>query len=382
MKTRVTELLGIEYPIIQGGMAWVADHHIAAAVSEAGGLGLIAAANAPAEWVREQIREAKKLTDKPFGVNIMLMSPSADEVAKIVVEEGIKVVTTGAGSPEKYMEEWKAAGVKVIPVVASVALARRMERCGADAVVAEGTESGGHIGETTTMALVPQVVDAVKIPVIAAGGIADGRGIAAAFMLGAEAVQMGTRFVATEECNVHENYKQFLLKARDIDTRVTGRTTGHPVRTLRNLMTKEYLEKEAAGASFEELEMLTLGGLRKAVVDGDVKTGSVMSGQIAGMVKDVPACKDLMARLMAGMPSVGEGYEFDAITAVIVGGTSFLGGIGTVTGALIGSIIVGLINNILNLLHVSTQYQLIVKGLLIAIAVIIDIKTKENKKSK
>ena len=204
MKTRVTELLGIEYPIIQGGMAWVADHHIAAAVSEAGGLGLIAAANAPAEWGREQIREAKKLTDKPFGVNIMLMSPSADEVAKIVVEEGIKVVTTGAGSPEKYMEEWKAAGVKVIPVVASVALARRMERCGADAVVAEGTEPGGHIGETTTMALVPQVVDAVKIPVIAAGGIADGRGIAAAFMLGAEAVQMGTRYVATEECNVHE----------------------------------------------------------------------------------------------------------------------------------------------------------------------------------
>ena len=261
MKTRVTELLGIEYPIIQGGMAWVADHHIAAAVSEAGGLGLIAAANAPAEWVREQIREAKKLTDKPFGVNIMLMSPNADEVAKIVVEEGIKVITTGAGSPEKYMEAWKAAGVKVIPVVASVALAKRMERCGADAVVAEGTESGGHIGETTTMALVPQVVDAVKIPVIAAGGIADGRGIAAAFMLGAEAVQMGTRFVATQECNVHENYKQFVLKAKDIDTRVTGRTTGHPVRTLRNPMTKEYLEKEAAGASFEELELLTLGGL-------------------------------------------------------------------------------------------------------------------------
>ncbi len=298
MKTKVTELLGIEYPIIQGGMAWVADHHIAAAVSEAGGLGLIAAANAPAEWVREQIREAKKLTDKTFGVNIMLMSPNADEVAKIVVEEGIKVITTGAGSPEKYMEAWKAAGVKVIPVVASVALAKRMERCGADAVVAEGTESGGHIGETTTMALVPQVVDAVKIPVIAAGGIADGRGIAAAFMLGAEAVQMGTRFVATEECHVHENYKQFLLKARDIDTRVTGRTTGHPVRTLRNPMTKEYLEKEAAGASFEELEMLTLGGLRKAVVDGDVKTGSVMSGQIAGMVKDVPTCKELMARLI------------------------------------------------------------------------------------
>ena len=254
MQTEVTRLLGIEYPIIQGGMAWVADHHIAAAVSEAGGLGLIAAANAPAEWVREQIREAKKLTDKTFGVNIMLMSPSADEVAKIVVEEGIKVVTTGAGSPEKYMEAWKAAGVKVIPVVASVALARRMERCGADAVVAEGTESGGHIGETTTMALVPQVVDAVKIPVIAAGGIADGRGIAAAFMLGAEAVQMGTRFVATEECHVHENYKQFLLKARDIDTRVTGRTTGHPVRTLRNPMTKEYLEKEVADYKLTLLE--------------------------------------------------------------------------------------------------------------------------------
>ena len=298
MKTRVTELLGIEYPVIQGGMAWVADHHIAAAVSEAGGLGLIAAANAPAEWVRDEIRKAKKLTDKPFGVNIMLMSPNADEVAKIVVEEGIKVVTTGAGSPEKYMKEWKEAGVKVIPVVASVALARRMERCGADAVVAEGTESGGHIGETTTMALVPQVVDAVQIPVIAAGGIGDGRGIAAAFMLGAQAVQMGTRFVATVECNVHDNYKQTVVKAKDIDTRVTGRTTGHPVRALRNQMTKEYLEKEAAGAGFEELEGLTLGGLRKAVVEGDVKTGSVMSGQIAGMVKDVPTCKELMERLI------------------------------------------------------------------------------------
>ena len=227
------------------------------------------------------------------------MSPNADEVAKIVVEEGIKVVTTGAGSPEKYMKEWKEAGVKVIPVVASVALARRMERCGADAVVAEGTESGGHIGETTTMALVPQVVDAVQIPVIAAGGIGDGRGIAAAFMLGAQAVQMGTRFVATVECNVHDNYKQTVIKAKDIDTRVTGRTTGHPVRALRNQMTKEYLEKEAAGAGFEELEGLTLGGLRKAVVEGDVKTGSVMSGQIAGMVKDVPTCKELMERLIS-----------------------------------------------------------------------------------
>ena len=234
MKTEVTELLGIEYPIIQGGMAWVAEYHLAAAVSEAGGLGLIGAASAPAEWVREQIREVKKRTDKPFGVNIMLMSPYADEVAKVVAEEGVKAVTTGAGNPEKYMEMWKAAGIKVIPVVASVALAKRMERCGADAVVAEGTESGGHIGETTTMVLVPQVADAVSIPVIAAGGIADGRGMAAAFMLGAKGVQLGTRFIATEECWAHENYKNLVLKARDIDTKVTGRSTGHPVRALRD----------------------------------------------------------------------------------------------------------------------------------------------------
>ena len=299
MKTVITELLGIEYPVIQGGMAWVGTAELAAAVSEAGGLGIIGAGGAPASWVEEQIHKVKEKTDKPFGVNLMLLNPEADAIAELLVKEEVKVVTTGAGNPEKYMEEWKKAGVRVIPVVASTALAKRMEKAGADAVIAEGTESGGHIGETTTMALVPQVVDAVQIPVIAAGGIADGRGIAAAFMLGAEGVQMGTRFVATEECNVHENYKQFLLKAKDIDTRVTGRTTGHPVRTLRNPMTKEYLEKEAAGASFEELEMLTLGGLRKAVVDGDVKTGSVMSGQIAGMVKDVPTCKELMTRLIA-----------------------------------------------------------------------------------
>lgn len=304
MKTRVTELLGIEYPIIQGGMAWVADHHIAAAVSEAGGLGLIAAANAPAEWVREQIREAKKLTDKPFGVNIMLMSPNADEVAKIVVEEGIKVITTGAGSPEKYMEAWKAAGVKVIPVVASVALARRMERCGADAVVAEGTESGGHIGETTTMALVPQVVDAVKIPVIAAGGIADGRGIAAAFMLGAEAVQMGTRFVVAKESNVHQNYKDRVIAAKDIDSVVTGRSTGHPVRSLRNSMTREYLDMEKEGVEFEKLERLTLGTLRKAVVDGDVKQGTVMAGQIAGLVNKEQTCEEIIKELMKEVSEV------------------------------------------------------------------------------
>lgn len=298
MKTEITSCLNIEYPIIQGGMAWVAEAHLAAAVSAAGGLGLIGAANAPADWVRTQIREVKKQTNKPFGVNIMLMSPYADEIAKVVIEENVPVVTTGAGNPEKYMEQWKAAGIKVIPVVASVALARRMERCGADAVVAEGTESGGHIGETTTMALVPQVVDAISIPVIAAGGIADGRGMAAAFMLGAKAVQMGTVFVAAKEAVVHENYKEKLIKARDIDTRVTGRTTGHPVRTLRNQQTKNYLKLEADGATFEELEMLTLGGLRKAVVEGDVINGSVMAGQIAGLVKEVRSCENIITSIV------------------------------------------------------------------------------------
>ena len=298
MKTEITKLLGIEYPIIQGGMAWVAEYHLAAAVSNAGGLGLIGAASAPAQWVREQIQEAKKLTDKPFGVNIMLMSPYADDVAKVVVEEGVKVVTTGAGSPEKYMKMWKEAGVKVIPVVASVALAKRMERCGADALVAEGTEAGGHIGENTTMVLVPQVADAVSIPVIAAGGIADGRGVAAAFMLGARGGQLGTHFVVTKESIVHENYKDRIIKAKDIDSRVTGRTTGHPVRALRNEMTKKYLELENKGAGFEELEQLTLGGLRKAVVEGDVKNGSVMAGQSAAMVKEKLSCKELIEKLV------------------------------------------------------------------------------------
>ena len=299
MQTEVTKLLGIEYPIIQGGMAWVAEHHLAAAVSEAGGLGLIGAANAPAEWVREQIRKAKELTDKPFGVNIMLMSPYADDVAKVVAEEGVKVVTTGAGNPGKYLADWKAAGICVIPVVASVALAKMMERAGVDAVVAEGTESGGHIGETTTMVLVPQVADAVKIPVIAAGGIADGRGIAAAVMLGAKGVQLGTRFVASKEAVVHDNYKEYIVKAKDIDTRVTGRSTGHPVRVLRNAITKEYLEMEKKGASFEELEGLTVGGLRRAVQEGDTKTGSLMSGQIAGMIRDIPTCREIVERLVS-----------------------------------------------------------------------------------
>ena len=298
MKTRVTELLGMEKPIIQGGMAWVAESHLAAAVSEAGGFGLIGAANAPADVVRNYIREAKELTDRPFGVNIMLLSPFADDIARVVVEEGVAAVTTGAGNPEKYMAQWKEADIKVIPVVASVALAKRMERCGADAVVAEGTESGGHIGQSTTMTLVPQIVDAVGIPVIAAGGIADGRGFAAAMMLGAEAVQMGTRFCVSNECVIHENYKERILKAKDIDSEVTGRSHGHPVRGLRNKMTREYLKLEAAGASFEELEKLTLGGLRKAVVEGDTDQGSVLAGQIAGMVNRRQSCREIIDEIM------------------------------------------------------------------------------------
>ena len=295
MKTRITELFGIEYPIIQGGMAWVADYHLAAAVSNAGGLGLIGAASAPGDVVRTQIREAKKLTDKPFGVNIMLLSPYAEEVAHVVVEEGIKVVTTGAGNPGKYMEMWKAAGIKVVPVVASVALAKMMQKAGADAVVAEGTESGGHIGSATTMTLVPQVVDAVDIPVIAAGGIADGRGMAAAFMLGAKGIQMGTVFAASKESVIHENYKNSILKAKDIDSRVTGRSTGHPIRVLRNDMARKYLELEKSGAPFEELEQLTLGSLRKAVQEGDTKNGSLMAGQIAGMIKEERTCADIIS---------------------------------------------------------------------------------------
>ena len=299
MKTRITVLLGIEYPVIQGGMAWVAEYHLAAAVSEAGGLGLIGAASAPPEIVREQIREAKKLTDKPIGVNVMLLNPNAEEVAKIVIEEGVKVVTTGAGNPGKYMEMWKNAGVKVIPVVASVAMAKLMERAGADAVVAEGMESGGLIGEASTMTLVPQVADAVKIPVVAAGGIADGRGMAAAMMLGAEAVQMGTVFVTAKESIVHSNYKQKIIGAKDIDSEVTGRSTGHPVRSIRNKMTREYLRLEKEGASFEELEHLTLGSLRNAVMDGDVVNGTVMAGQIAGLIKEEKSCKEIIENITA-----------------------------------------------------------------------------------
>lgn len=299
MKTRITELLQIEYPIIQGGMAWVAEHNLAAAVSNAGGLGIIGAANAPAEWVRQEIHKAREITDRPIGVNVMLLSPYADEVAQVLVEENIPVITTGAGNPGKYMDMWKRNGSKVIPVVASVALARMMEKGGADAVIAEGTESGGHIGASTTMTLVPQVVDAVKIPVIAAGGIGDGRGMAAAFMLGADAVQMGTRFVVAKESICHQNYKDRIIKAKDIDSAVTGRTHGHPVRQLRNQMTKEYLQKEKDGVPFEELEFLTVGALRNAVVEGDVKNGTVMAGQIAGMIKKEQTCKEMIEELMS-----------------------------------------------------------------------------------
>ena len=298
MKTKITELLNIEYPVIQGGMAWVADYHLAAAVSNAGGLGLIGAGAAPASFVKEQIEKCRALTDKPFGVNLMLMNPAADEIAEVIATSGVKVVTTGAGSPEKYMKMWKEAGVKVIPVVASVALAKIMEKSGADAVVAEGCESGGHIGELTTMALVPQVVDAVSIPVIAAGGIGDGRGVAAALMLGAQGVQVGTRFLVAEETNIHEAYKERVLKAKDIDAQVTGRSGGHPIRSLKNQMTRKYLQMEENGATFEELESFTVGSLRKAVVEGDVKNGTVMAGQIAGMIKKKQTCKEIIVELV------------------------------------------------------------------------------------
>lgn len=298
METKVTRLLGIEYPVIQGGMAWVAEYHLAAAVSEAGGLGIIGAASAPPEIVREQIKKTKELTQKPFGVNIMLMNPNADEIAEIVVEEGVKVVTTGAGNPAKYMAMWKEAGVKVIPVIASVALAKLMERAGADAVVAEGMEAGGHIGAATTMTLVPQVADAVSIPVIAAGGIGDGRGFAAAMMLGAEGVQMGTRFCVAAEAITHPAYKEKIIKAKDIDSEVTGMSHGHPIRQIRNKMTREYLKLEKEGASFEALEYLTLGSLRKAVMDGDVVNGTVMAGQIAGLVSQEQTCKEIITEMM------------------------------------------------------------------------------------
>ena len=293
----ITELLNIKYPIIQGGMAWIADASLAVGVSEAGGLGIISGVG-PTEVVRAQIRKAKELTDKPFGVNIMLMQDNADEIARLVCDEKVPVVTTGAGSPGKYIEMWKSHGIKVIPVVPSVAIAKRMEKFGADAVIAEGMESGGHIGQTTTMSLVPQVVDAVNIPVIAAGGIGDGRGIAASFMLGAVGVQIGTRFLVSNECNVHKNYKEKVLKAKDIETEVTGTSTSHPVRVLRNKLTREYIKLEKSNPNSEKLESLTRGALRKAVIEGDTENGSVMAGQIAGLVKKEQSCKEIIEELM------------------------------------------------------------------------------------
>ncbi len=294
MKNRLCDLLGIKYPIIQGGMAWVATAELAAAVSNGGGLGLIAAGGAPADVVREQIKKCRELTDKPFGVNVMLMSPFADEVMQVVIEEKPAVVATGAGNPGKYIEPLKAAGVKILPVVASVALAQKMEKQGADAVIAEGTEAGGHIGEITTMCLTPQIVDAVSIPVVCAGGIADVRGAAAAFALGADGIQVGTRFICSLECLAHDNYKQAVLKAKDRDAVVTGRSTGAPVRALKNKLTKEYQRLEKENASAEEIEELGVGGLRRAFIDGDTQMGSLMAGQSAAMVKEIEPCADII----------------------------------------------------------------------------------------
>lgn len=300
MKTRITELLGCKYPLIQGGMAWVAEHTLAAAVSNAGGIGLIAGGSAPIDYLREQIRLCKEKTDKPFGVNIMLMSPNADDLAQLCIDEKIAVVTTGAGNPGKYIPAWKEAGIKVIPVIPSVALAKRMEKAGADAVVAEGTESGGHIGENTTMCLVPQVVDALEIPVIAAGGIADGRGIAASFMLGAEGVQIGTRFLASEECQIHQTFKELVVKAKDTDSVVTGRYTGHPCRNIKTKFSKMLANGEKDGSlTPEQFEEVTLGSLRKAVQDGNLEEGSFLCGAIAGMINDIKPCKDIIEEMMS-----------------------------------------------------------------------------------
>ena len=298
MKTEITELLGIQYPILQGGMAWIAESNLASAVSNAGGAGIIAGGAAPIDYLRAEIRKCKELTDKPFGVNVMLMSPNADDLAQLVIDEKVAFVTTGAGNPGKYMEGWKNAGIKVIPVVPSVALAKRMERSGADAVIAEGTESGGHIGENTTMCLVPQVVDAVNIPVIAAGGIADGRGIAASFMLGAKGVQVGTRFLASEECVIHPTYKNLVIDAKDTDSVVTGRYTGHPCRNVKTKFAKRLASGEKDGSlTPDEFEKLTVGALRKAVQDGNLDEGSFLCGAIAGMINEVKPCKDIIKEM-------------------------------------------------------------------------------------
>jgi enoyl-[acyl-carrier protein] reductase II len=305
----ITEILGSKYPLIQGGMANIANALLASAVSNAGGFGLIGAGGYDAEWVRTEIRKCRTLTDKPFGVNIMLMSPHAPAIAKVVIEEKVLVVTTGAGNPGVYMEEWKKAGIIVIPVVPSVALAQRVERAGADAVIAEGTESGGHIGELTTMALVPQIVDSVKIPVIAAGGIADQRGVLAVFALGAKGIQVGTIILATEECPIHGNYKQMVVDAKDTSTVVTGRQTGAPVRVLKNPMANHYLQLSKEGATLEELERLTLGSLRKAVFDGDKENGSFMAGQISGLIKSVRPMKEVFSSLFDNVSAYKDALE-------------------------------------------------------------------------
>ena len=297
---KLNEMLNIKYPIIQGGMANIATGEFAAAVSNAGGLGLIASGGFDAERIREEIHKCRALTDKPFGVNLMLMNPDVDNIAKMLVEEKVAVITTGAGSPEKYVADWKAVGSKVIPVVASVALAKRMERMGVDAIIAEGGESGGHVGEMTTMTLVPMVVDAVNVPVIAAGGIADGRGLVAALALGAVGIQIGTCLLASVECPIHENYKQAVVKAKDNGTTVTGRSAGAPVRVIKNSMTREYLKMESQNVSRDELEQLTLGSLRKAVLEGDTKNGSLMAGQICGLVKDVKPVAQILEEIYEG----------------------------------------------------------------------------------
>lgn len=294
LNSRLCEMLGIRYPVFQGGMAWVADGKLAAAVSEGGGLGIIGAGNAPADFVRQEIRTARSLTDKPLGVNVMLLSPFADEVAEMIAEEKVAVVTTGAGNPSKYMKMWQDAGSKVIPVVASASMAKLMQRIGASAVIAEGGESGGHVGELTTMVLVPLVCSAVDIPVIAAGGIADGRGMAAAYMLGACGVQMGTRFLSAEECNIHPAYKEKIIKAGDLATMVTGKRLGHPVRSLRTAFARNYMKEEYGGVSDEELEALGTGALRLAVQEGDSEKGCFLAGQIASMVNQIQPAADIV----------------------------------------------------------------------------------------
>lgn len=304
IKSSVCNVLGIQYPIIQGGMAWISDYSLASAVSNAGGLGVIAAGNAPKDWVVEQIRKTKELTDKPFAVNIMLLSPYSEEIAHAVCEEGVKVVITGAGNPGKYIEMWKNAGIVVIPVVPSVALAKRMARLNVDALIAEGGEAGGHVGEITTMALIPQIVDAVNLPVVAAGGIADGRGMMAAFMLGADAVQVGTRFLVATECTVHSNYKQKVLGAKDTDTEVTGRSTGHPVRLLKNKLSRKFKTLEKENIDPKELDKMGQGTLYKAAIEGDIEFGSIMAGQVAGLINKEQSCKEMIDEMMMELSKI------------------------------------------------------------------------------